>query len=983
MKVATTRPFQLIYSVFQHEYLGYLFESFVVQLDDMGRLTLQNQNISAQNAQEFSQALDETDYKLISLMDSMQQNSIIKRFYNKKVKPSEVFSKVYTNPKDKTNQLLIEEIERYLETRRSQILQLINGKMLFEMGKDGEPTWRQLEMLEEKATVLFHFRRNEDNTHYFPTIKHAGQKVNFQYNGSYIICKNPAWLVIEGKLYSFEKDVDGHKLLPFLNKKFIMIPRKVEDTYYRKFVAPLIGAFDVYAVGFDIVTEQHLPVPIINFSEIVSLNGNGTLSLFDKKDEDTEGNTEQSKILFELTFKYGNFSFRADHTNKVNVFVDYQGERYTFFRIRRNLADEKLKQDILKNWGLELKHSKTVMEKPNAFAWLNDHIQHLNEYGFIIQQNNNSEKRYFLGQSSIKIEIVENIDWFDLFAIVNFGEFQIPFIELRRAILKKRNEIILPNGEVAVIPGTWIERFSELFAFANENKSKKDSMILKKHHLALVNELGNGEINNLMIDRKLQKLKHFEQIDDFPIPYQFKGELRPYQKAGYDWLQFLSKYNFGGCLADDMGLGKTVQTLAMLQSEKEKGAINASLLIMPTSLIYNWENEAKKFTPDLKVFSYKGTNRLKDPAQFNNYDLILTSYGIARLDIDLLKEYYFNYVILDESQAIKNPGSIIAKAVKKLRSKNRLVLTGTPLENSAMDLWSQMTFLNPGLLGSQHYFINEFLKPIEKKKDENKTRKLNSIIKPFLLRRHKSQVATELPEKVINIQYCAMSPAQEEEYEKAKTYFRNKILEVIEDQGVRKSQFLVLQGLNQLRQLANHPRMVIEDYKGDSGKLEDVTNMISNGISEGHKILVFSQFVKHLTIVKDYLKASKIAFSYLDGSTRDRQAEVENFQNDEDIKIFLISLKAGGLGLNLTRADYVFLLDPWWNPAVEAQAMDRAHRIGQEKKVFTYKFISKDTVEEKIVILQERKIQLAQNLITTEESFVKDLSKEDIRGLFE
>ena len=374
---------------------------------------------------------------------------------------------------------------------------------------------------------------------------------------------------------------------------------------------------------------------------------------------------------------------------------------------------------------------------------------------------------------------------------------------------------------------------------------------------------------------------------------------------------------------------------------------------------------------------------MKDAAKFEGYDLVLTSYGITRLDIDVLKEYYFNYIILDESQAIKNPGSNIARAVKKLKSKYRLILTGTPLENSTLDLWSQMTFINPGLLGSQSFFKNEFLLPIEKRKDEKKTQKLNAIIKPFILRRHKSQVATELPEKVLNVQYCGMTTMQEEQYEEVKSYYRNKILDEIETKGISKSQFLLLQGLSKLRQLANHPKLVDPDYKGDSGKLEDVTYMINNAVSEGHKILIFSQFVKHLSIVKDYLNTHKLQYAYLDGGTKNRQEQVEVFQNNSKVKIFLISLKAGGLGLNLTKADYVFLLDPWWNPAVESQAIDRAHRIGQENKVFTYKFITKNTVEEKILALQQKKIKLATDLITTEESFVKELCKEDIESLFE
>jgi SNF2 family DNA or RNA helicase len=421
----------------------------------------------------------------------------------------------------------------------------------------------------------------------------------------------------------------------------------------------------------------------------------------------------------------------------------------------------------------------------------------------------------------------------------------------------------------------------------------------------------------------------------------------------------------------------------MLVDQKEKGVSNASLLIMPTSLIYNWEMEAKKFAPSLRIFNYTGTQREKNVSQFEGYDLVLTSYGTTRIDIDLLKSYYFNYIILDESQAIKNPDSIIAHTVKDLKSKFRLILTGTPIENSTLDLWSQMTFINPGLLGTQSFFKNEFLNPIEKQGDEFKTKRLYSIIKPFILRRHKSQVAKELPDKVENVRYCDMSPDQEKEYEQVKSNYRNMILESIEEKGVSGTQLLLLQGLTKLRQIANHPRMVDENYTGDSGKLEEVTDMLKSALSKNHKILIFSQFVKHLAILREFLFKEGLEYAYLDGSTKERQGQVELFQNNDDIRIFLISLKAGGLGLNLTAADYVFLLDPWWNPAVEAQAVDRAHRIGQKNIVFTYKFITKNTVEEKILNLQRNKQKLAGDLITTEESFVKHLSKEDIQSIFD
>jgi SNF2 family DNA or RNA helicase len=300
-----------------------------------------------------------------------------------------------------------------------------------------------------------------------------------------------------------------------------------------------------------------------------------------------------------------------------------------------------------------------------------------------------------------------------------------------------------------------------------------------------------------------------------------------------------------------------------------------------------------------------------------------------------------------------------------------------------MDLWAQMTFINPGLLGSQSFFRNEFQIPIEKRHDETKITRLYALIKPFLLRRNKSQVATDLPEKVENVLFCDMTEAQAEQYEEAKSYYRNLILERIEEEGMARSQMVVLQGLTKLRQIANHPRMVNDEYEGDSGKLSDVLMRLESAMTENHKVLVFSQFIKHLNVVRQYLKEKGIKFAYLDGSTTDRQSQVELFQTDDSVKLFLISLKAGGLGHNLTAADYVFILDPWWNPAIEAQAVDRAHRIGQQKPVFTYKFIAKDTVEEKILALQRAKQQLAGSLITTEENFIKSLTREDILVLLE
>ena len=974
MKVSTAQPFQLIYSLYEHEYLGYLLESFVVQLDEKGRLTLQHQNISSKNAMEFGAALNEIDYELIELMDEMQQEYIVLKFYKQRIKPADFFFKIYD--KEKGDKVLQESIAHHLEQRRAKILERLGGKRVFEMGRDGEPTWKEISWEGEKAKVLFHFRRNEDNTHYFPTMKHKGEKVDWQYNGSFLICHEPAWLVVGNKLLRFAKNVDGKKLKPFLNKKFIVVPRKVEETYYEKFVTQLVASFDVYAKGFDINTESFPVKPIIAFSELVQTT-NGDLL---KANANVLVGDDESKILFKLGFDYGPYQFPYDKAPNSSVKLEKKNDSYVFHKVRRDADTETDLVQRLYDSGLKFQNGRIAMSRGRAFSWLKDNAELLETLNISVRQTDAELKKYFVGESSLEIKVNESIDWFDIHAVVRFGDYEIPFNELRKLINKKSKEIKLPNGEIAVIPDSWLTDYAELFAFMEED-GQGQNLKLKKHHLSLIEDLRNGQLAQVTMDRKLQKLQGFEEIEDYELPKGFKGKLRPYQKAGYNWMRFLAEYSFGGCLADDMGLGKTVQTLALLQSQKSEGAIQTSLLVMPTSLIYNWQIEASKFTPKLKVLIYSGTQRDKNPETFAKYDLVITSYGITRIDIDILNTFYFNYVILDESQAIKNPDSIIAKSVGKLKSRHRLILTGTPLENSTMDLWSQLSFVNPGLLGAQKYFKNEFQLPIEKQQDIEKTRKLNVIIKPFILRRQKSQVAKDLPEKIESVKFSEMTPDQTEKYEEVKSFYRNKILDTIETSGIRKSQKLLLQGLTQLRQIANHPKMVDEDFEGDSGKFEDIRYMVESALSEGHKVLIFSQFVKHLTIVRKYLDDKGMSYAYLDGSTKDRQGQVDSFQKNKDIKLFLISLRAGGLGLNLTEADYVFLLDPWWNPAIEEQAVDRAHRIGQKKTVFTYKFIARDTVEEKILALQKNKLKLASDLISTEESFMKKLTTEDISEL--
>jgi SNF2 family DNA or RNA helicase len=975
MKVSATQPFQIVYSVYLHEYLGYLFESYIVHLDERGRLTYQHQNISSKNAREFARGLDERDYELIRIMDSMQQEAITRKFAGKPAKPEEFLTRIY-HP-EKGDPILQEHIEQYLEEKRASVLELMRGKMLFEMGNDGEPTYRKIEVLNKRATVQFHFRRSAEGTLYHPVLHYEGKRLELPHPSAYLVCKHPAWLVLDHKLYGFEKFVDGKKLLPFLNKKQVLIPKNLEETYYNKFVAPLIASFDeVEATGFEIHKKIYDPMPVLTISELQTVQQASATLFAGEHHEADDRSDESGKMYFDLSFKYGKHRFPGRNRVPVSVTVEQSGDDFIFHRITRCLDTEKKFLHTLQKLGLPMKDFNTVMSKSEAFSWLNENRVNLLNLGFEVTQPQHHNKKYFVGKATIEIELKEGIDWFDIHARIRFGEFEIPFKELRRLILRKKVEFRLPNGEIAIIPEAWLTKYADLLALS-ESDEKTDRPVLRKHHLNLIRELEENHLAQVHISEKLRNLAQFSGIKSYELPAGFRGELRPYQKAGYNWLRFLNEYRLGGCLADDMGLGKTVQALALLQAEKEAGK-GTSLVIMPTSLIYNWEVEAARFTPGLRVLNYTGTQRNKDISRFQDYDLILTSYGITRLDIDLLRQFFFNYIILDESQVIKNPSSIIARSVRELRSRHKLILTGTPLENTTLDLWSQMSFINPGLLGTQSYFRQEYQVPIEKKNDEAKSRKLNAIIKPFVLRRHKSQVLTELPEKAEYIHYSVMTAEQEKRYEEVKSYYRGKILDLIDREGMNNSRFMILEGLTKLRQLANHPRMLEPSYAGDSGKMEDITHMLENALAEGHKVLVFSQFVKHLHLIRQHLKKNKIEFAYLDGSSIDRREQVERFNNDPHIRIFLISIKAGGLGLNLTKADYVFILDPWWNPAVESQAVDRAYRLGQKQKVFTYKFITRNTVEEKILLLQQKKIKLTAELIPTEESIMKQLTREDV-----
>lgn len=471
----------------------------------------------------------------------------------------------------------------------------------------------------------------------------------------------------------------------------------------------------------------------------------------------------------------------------------------------------------------------------------------------------------------------------------------------------------------------------------------------------------------------------------------------------------LVKNGLGGCLADDMGLGKTLQTLTLLlkiRKERRKaipvgsehkqqtslfdtkpdGNLQpASLIVVPTSLVHNWVNEMSRFAPILKVHIHAGPqrNRKSDLKAYTQYyDVLITTYGTLRIDREIFSSVQFYMVILDESQYIKNRTSKIYESVMSMKPGHRIVLTGTPIENSLADLWTQMNFLNKGLLGSYPFFKANFQTPIESRAEESVEEKLQLLIRPFILRRTKSEVASDLPPLMEQVRFCAMTPDQESVYEKEKSMIRNSILASIDQGGLAGSSIVILQGLTRLRQLANHPSLVNSEDESGSGKFNEIIRSLGDLIAEKHKVLVFSSFVTHLEIIQRQMDEENWKYSVLTGKTRNREEVIKKFQEDPETRVFLISLKAGGVGLNLTRADYVFIVDPWWNPAAELQAVSRAHRIGQDKNVFVYRFITENTIEEKIQTLKERKSDLAEKFINSNNPFA-EITREEIISLLD
>jgi SNF2 family DNA or RNA helicase len=584
------------------------------------------------------------------------------------------------------------------------------------------------------------------------------------------------------------------------------------------------------------------------------------------------------------------------------------------------------------------------------------------------------------------IEEQDNITLIDM--EVKFGKETVAIHDLQKMLLAGQRAVLLKDDSLGILTDEWLQRYG---AIVRHGKVQNKRIRVSKW-IALTGQQDERTSSGIALVDKAEwwnRLKAWQETTDilYPLPSSIKvNTLRPYQQKGYEWMRLLADAGAGACLADDMGLGKTIQAICFLAHRAEQHPQARHLVVAPTSLIYNWKQELEKFAPGIAVLVFHGSQRDCKTLSDEKVKIILTSYGTIRSDIGLFAAHRFDTIVIDESHNIKNPDALITKAVNQLQASTRITLSGTPIMNNTFDIYSQLNFILPDFLGSKEFFRKQYADPIDRDRDEAKIKALQKLTSLFILRRTKEQVATDLPPKTETILWCDMKGEQREAYDTIKENIRSSLFLQVKQKGLAANKLSILTGLMKLRQICNSTELVPDDQlnRRESVKTEVLLEELKS-ITKNHKVLVFSQFTKMLDILEREVSKQQLSYLRLDGSTgsEERQELVNRF-NDEngDEKLFLLSLKAGNAGLNLTAADYVFLFDPWWSPAVEQQAIDRTHRIGQTRKVFAYKMICKDTIEERIVELQHRKKTLSHELIGAEEGFLNQLSEDDLEYLF-
>lgn len=944
----------------QHRLFGLLLSPVLVSIKEgQSFFNISEQLLTSKITKKY---FTDEQYKIVELATEYSEKSLFKRFGREK------------NSTEFIANLSPEKIEKiirpFIEKKTNEILAVAQKAIIqVYIKKDKFSSIHKADELffgKGKIKPVFIFDRNAEGIRYSLMILSDNKEINITDNNSFLLANNPTILIADNVIYGLPT-VEGKTLQPFFTKKNVFIESRNERVYFEKFITRIAGKHDIINKGFEVINKSSSFTPILEINE--DLTGSHFFTLSFNYDGKIISPNEKHE------------SFSTLNVIKGNYFI----EKY-----KRDIVAEKEFIEKLKNKGIEQYNSNTFTPAGtsktifNHINWVNSNSKFIASTNIAVKQQQHTN--YFIGEIDVRSNSIARDSYYEIDFGITAGSINIPLKRIKTDVKKGNHEIVLENGETMVLPAGFMEKYQELFQFAEIVDNK---LHLKNHHYRIINKA----------KQNVETKKDFEpnRPTSNNIPKGLKAELRSYQKVGYNWMRYLNKNSFGGCLADDMGLGKTIQTLTLLQKIKEDNSETeitdsqfvdhsnsdklVSLLIVPVSLIHNWENEIKKFTPGLKTKIYRGANRRKKSSYFNYYDVIITSYGLIRQDIDVFESYNFNYIILDESQYIKNPESQIYKAVSRLTSTHKLVLTGTPIENNLVDLWAQLNFINPGLLGSLNFFKKHYAVEIHKNNNESIQEKLKDIIEPFILRRKKSEVAKELPPVTEQIVWCEMNSDQAKLYKAEQSGFRKSIFQNPESIEGDNQSFAILQALTKLRQVANHPRLIDKESELSSGKFNNIVDNLESILAEDHKVLIFSSFVKHLEIIEEYLISKKHKYSKLTGKDRKREEIINEFTKNQNNKIFLVSLKAGGVGLNLTEADYVFILDPWWNPAAEEQAINRTHRIGQDKNVFVQRFITIDTIEEKIQQLKEAKAELANTFINTNNPLAT-INKEELINLF-
>ena len=795
-----------------------------------------------------------------------------------------------------------------------------------------------------------------------------------------VLSNKPGWIAMGKKLYKLNQ-LNGNKLKPFLNRSSINIPSRSVRTYFEKVVMDLVPLFKVVSKGFDIIKKNKLVRTKLRLAE----------NLFTRD------------LELRLWFVYETHNFVHGNLQTSKTMIDFgDGDDIVITMQQRNDSAESELVEQLTTLGLQVTDSgsfSTGRGGDTVVSWLRTHRAALQtDCGIDMTDIQYGDKRIDLNVPDIQVNCLAENDWFDVQGIVRLGKIDIPFKDLMQNIRDENPYYKLEDGSFFIIPQEWMTKYASLAKFGQENNGR---FRLSKNYLGIVEELDGGAAQNPTGPNSVE-------IEDVETTYRpsdrLNATLRPYQLNGVKWLRKLRHNGLGACLADDMGLGKTLQVIAALLAAKEEldeeqveetdsgqmsmfGSIESrsaslnALVVVPASLVFNWKEEIAKFAPDLITTAYVGAQRKSSGVILESFDVILTTYQTALRDKEILSKISWRYIVLDESQYIKNINSKVFKALSELTAESKISLSGTPIENSLSDLWSQMEFINPEILGSFEFFKTNFKVPIEKDRDEASIAELKKIVDPFLLRRTKYEVAPDLPAKFEQSLYVEMTDEQKSLFEERKSAARNLILNL--DESDREYHIHVFKEILMLRQISNHPALYDENYNHGSGKMELVLNKLKELVLSDKKILVFSSFTSLLDLVAAELESENIPYLTLTGSHTQKQREksVKQFQNNDEKKVFLISIKAGGAGLNLTAAEYVFILDPWWNPFIEEQAIARAHRIGQTQQVHVIKFISKNSIEEKIQKLQNNKRLLNEDILSGPVSSIR--SKKELLDILD